>query len=136
MRPRTEGDMDGGVEGGLEARPEGGLEIREVESTDRIAVVRLHGVLDVRTAPLLLQRVAAIQERGQNLVLNLSEVTFIGSSGIGALLAIVEQFREQAGKVRFASPSQAVLCVIKLLNLDEYLMVDGSEGDSLAVLEG
>ena len=132
MKPGLKGGLEGEGGGG----PEAVMEIREVENGDRTAVVRLSGVLDIRTAPLLLQRVATIQARGQNLVLNLSEVTFIGSSGIGALLAIVEQFQEQAGKVRFASPSHAVLCVIKLLNLEEFLIVDATEGDSLAVLEG
>jgi anti-sigma B factor antagonist len=115
---------------------EGGLEILEAEDRELTAVVRLRGVLDIRTAPEFLQRVAAIQGRGQNLVLNLSEVTFIGSSGIGALLAIAEQFREQSGQVRFAAPSQAVMYVIKVLNLGEFLMVDDSEADSLEVLEG
>lgn len=115
---------------------EGGLEIQEVEDRDRTAVVRLRGVLDIRTAPEFLQRVAAIQKRGQNLVLNLAEVTFIGSSGIGVLLAIAEQFREQSGQVRFAAPSQAVTYVIKVLNLGDFLVVDDSEGDSLEALEG
>jgi anti-anti-sigma factor len=114
----------------------GALEILEVENRDRTAVARLRGVLDVRTAPALLQRVASIQGRGQNLVLTLSEVTFIGSSGIGALLAIVEQFRDQAGKVRFASPSPAVMSVVNLLNLGAFLVIDAREEESLAAIEG
>ncbi len=98
----------------------------------RTAVLRLKGRLDVKTSPLLLQRVAEIQESGQNLVLNLSEVSFMGSSGIGALLVLVEQFHEQAGVVRLASPSPAVASVIKLLNLDRFLAVDPTEEKALA----
>jgi anti-anti-sigma factor len=108
------------------------LVISEVESGGRAAVLRLKGRLDVRTSPLLLQRSAEIQANGQNLILNLSEVSFIGSSGIGALLVLVEQFQEQAGVVRLVSPSPAVEAVIKLLNLDRFLAVDPSEEKALA----
>jgi anti-anti-sigma factor len=79
-----------------------------------------------------LQRVSEIQANGQNLVLNLAEVSFMGSSGIGALLVLVEQFQEQAGVVRLASPSPAVEEVIKLLNLDRFLAIDPSEDKALS----
>ena len=108
------------------------LIISEVENRGRTAVLRLNGRLDVKSSPVLLQRVAEIQANGQNLVLNLSGVSFIGSSGIGALLVLVEQFKEQAGVVRLVSPSPAVEGVIKLLNLDRFLAVDPSEERALA----
>jgi len=108
------------------------LEISEVENRGRTAVLRLKGRLDVKTSPILLQRVAEIQSNGQNLVLNLAEVSFMGSSGIGALLVLVEQVQEQAGVVRLVSPSPAVEAVIKLLNLDRFLAVDPSEEKALA----
>src|SRR5262249_17252074 len=73
------------------------LEISEVENRGRTAVLRLKGRLDAKTSPILLQRVSDIQANGQNLVLNLADVSFMGSSGIGALLVLVEQFQEQAG---------------------------------------
>jgi|GEM_PF-753823 len=108
------------------------LEIHEVENHGRTAVLRVKGRLDVKTSPVFLQRVSEVQAKGQNLVLNLSEVSFMGSSGIGALLVIVEQFQEQAGVVRLASPSPAVESVIKLLNLDRFLAIDPSEDKALA----
>ena len=108
------------------------LVISGVGNAGRTAVLRLKGRLDVKTSPELLQRAAEVQANGQNLVLNLSEVSFIGSSGIGALLVLVEQFKEQAGVVRLVSPSPAVEAVIKLLNLDRFLAVDTSEEKALA----
>jgi len=110
------------------------LELQEVESSGTTAVLRVKGRLDVKTSPLLLQRVSEIQARGQNLVLNLAEVSFIGSSGIGALLVLVEQFTEQAGMVRLASPSPAVMSVIQLLNLDRFLAIDPTEDKALSNL--
>lgn len=108
------------------------LVISEADSGGRAAVLRLKGRLDVKTSPTLLQRSAEVQANGQNLILNLSEISFIGSSGIGALLVLVEQFQEQAGVVRIVAPSPAVASVIKLLNLDRYLPVDPNEEKALA----
>ena len=110
------------------------LEISKPEDRGGTVLLRVKGRLDVKTAPILLQRVAEIQANGQNLVLNLSEVSFMGSSGIGALLVLVEQFQEQGGSVRFASLSPAVDSVVKLLNLDRFLSIDPTENESLAAL--
>ena len=111
------------------------LEILPVEERGRIAVLRLKGRLDVKTAPVLLKQARDIQTNGQDLVLNLSEVTFLGSSGVGALLVITEQFQEQAGRMRLAAPSAPVLTVFRLLNLDRFLTIDNTEEESLAALQ-
>jgi len=101
----------------------------------RTALLRLHGSLDARTAPLLLEKSAEVQANGQNLVLNLAGVSFVGSSGIGALLILVEQFQEQSGKVRLAALSPAAEAVVKLLSLDELLAIDRTEDEALEALE-
>ena len=110
------------------------LEVSKIEDRGGTVLLRIRGRLDVKTSPVLLQRVAEIQSNGQNLVLNLSEISFMGSSGIGALLVLVEQFQEQGGSVRFVSLSPAVDSVVKLLNLDRFFMIDATEDDALAAL--
>ena len=69
------------------------LEISKPEDRGGTVLLRVKGRLDVKTSPILLQRVAEIQANGQNLVLNLSEVSFMGSSGIGALLVMYARRR-------------------------------------------
>ena len=101
----------------------------------RTVLLRVTGRLDTKTASQLLHRCRAVRSGGQNLVLNLSEVSFIASSGIGALLALVEQFHESGASVRFAALSSPVESVIKLLNLDQFLTIDPSETDALSALE-
>ncbi len=110
------------------------FDIPKPEVRGGTVLMRVRGRLDVKTAPKLLERITEIQPGGRNLVLNLSEVSFMGSSGIGALLSLVEQFREQGGRVRFAALSPAVDSVVKLLNLDRFLEIDPTESDALAAL--
>jgi anti-anti-sigma factor len=96
--------------------------------------LRVHGRIDAVSAPTLLERCALVQHRGQSLVLNLSGVTFLGSSGVGALLMLAEQFKEQGGAVHFAAPSEAVLSVIRLLNLGPYLPFHDSEAAAASAI--
>lgn len=113
----------------------GQIEIVESGRRGRTVALRVRGRLDAATAPELLKRCAEIQSNGQNLVLNLSEVTFLGSSGVGALLVLVEQFQEQAGAVHFAALSHTAKDVIDLLDLGQYLPIHATEVEALAALE-
>ena len=111
------------------------FQISNGPSRGQILLLRISGRLDTKNASQLLHRCAAARNAGQDLVLNLSAVSFIASSGIGALLALAEQFREADARVRFAALSAAVDSVIKLLNLDQFLTIDATEELALSALE-
>jgi anti-sigma B factor antagonist len=110
------------------------FQILSLPAREGIALLRISGRIDTRVASQLLHRCAEVRAAGDHLVLNLSGVSFIASSGIGALLALTEQFREGNTKVRFAALSSAVDSVIKLLNLDQFLSIDGTEEQALDAL--
>jgi anti-sigma B factor antagonist len=111
------------------------FEISNGPTRGKVVLLRVSGRLDTLSASQLLHRCAAVRNAGQDLVLNLSAVSFIASSGIGALLALAEEFREAEASVRLAALSPAVESVIKLLNLDQFLIIDASEDDALAASE-
>ena len=98
------------------------------------ALLRARGRLDARSAPVLLQAASEARQKRLNLVLNLSEVTFMASSGLGSLLSLAEEFRQSEHQVRIAGPSTAVLSVIQLLNLDQFLKIDASEEEALVAI--
>lgn len=110
------------------------FQIEEGRTRGRVAVLRVQGRLDGETAQLLMERCAVVQANGQNLVLNLSGVSFLGSSGVGALLALVEQFQEQAGAIHFAELSEDARAVIELLDLTAYLSIHDTEDTALTAI--
>ena len=101
----------------------------------RCLVLRLDGILDGRAAPVLSERCAPAHQPVRRLVLTLAGVTAITSSGIGALLSLVEEFGQDSGEIRIAAPSPAVRAVIRLLNLDQFLVIDDSEEQSVGNAE-
>ena len=97
-------------------------------------VLRVRGRLDARSAPHLLEVASRVRGRKLNLVLDLSGVTFMASSGLGSLLSLAEEYRQSQNRVRLASPSPAVDSVIHLLNLHQFLTIDASEEEALHAL--
>jgi anti-sigma B factor antagonist len=102
----------------------------------RVTILRIKGRLDAETAPHLVERGQRVAAEGRDLVLNLSDVSFIGSSGVGALLSLFEDFEDQAGKVRFVELSPQVRTVLELLQLNEVLGIDENEAAGLKRLKG
>jgi anti-sigma B factor antagonist len=115
---------------------EGALEIRRGETHGKTVVLRVRGRIDAKTAPRLLQSVQPFAGMGRNLVLNLSEVTFMGSSGVGVLLAVTQAFQDHSGSARLVAPSAAVVSVVSLLNLEPFLKINATEDEALAAIAG
>jgi len=97
-----------------------------------IAVVRVAGRLEARAAQELRRRCSDLREEGRlKIVINLSGVSFVASSGIGTLLALTEESKESGGSVQLAALSQAVAAVVDLLNLTEFLAIFDTESKAM-----
>ncbi|MFG3659317.1 STAS domain-containing protein [Streptomyces sp. NPDC047706] len=71
------------------------------------AVLHVSGELDLVTSPVLRQRVHdAVAEGRHSLVLDLSEVWFCDSSGVGVLIAARRLLRSCQGRLRLILPAQ------------------------------
>jgi anti-anti-sigma factor len=105
--------------------------IETADGTERMGVLRIHGDLDPRSAPLLVAQCRRYALEGRGLVLNLAGITFLSSSGIGALLALFEEFRQKNRNLKLAELSSPAESVIRLLNLDQFLVLEKTEQDAL-----
>ena len=94
------------------------------ESHGHFKVLRLTGRLDAAAAQGVQKQCSALRNEGaSNLALELSQVTFVSSSGLGVFLALTEEFKEAEGSFHLVAPSSTVAAVIKLLNLDRFLSI-------------
>ncbi|MER5210112.1 STAS domain-containing protein [Streptomyces sp. NPDC002838] len=74
------------------------------------AVLRVSGELDLVTSPALRQRVHdAVAEGRHSLVLDLSEVFFCDSSGVGVLIASRRLIRSCQGRLRLILPANGAV---------------------------
>jgi anti-sigma B factor antagonist len=96
-----------------------------------IAVVRGSGKLNMVAAPQLRDTVRQSIDQGRaRIVVDLSEIEFMDSSGLGALVGCLKSARQAGGDLRIAAPSPQVSMVLQLSNLDRVLARFDSAGDA------
>ena len=103
------------------------LDTRVVE-TGSTVLVALSGELDLATAPQLRSCLAPLvtaRTAPDELVLDLSALTFLDASGISALLTVQRALAARGGRLALRSPSRLVRRVVKVLDLDGLLPIVG-----------
>jgi anti-sigma B factor antagonist len=82
-------------------------------------VVTLVGEVDVYTAPALRTRlVEAVESDCSSLVVDMTHVDFIDSSGLGVLVGILKRVSEQGSTMAIVSDREVVLKVFRITGLD------------------
>lgn len=98
-----------------------------------IGVLRLTGRLDLLSAADLRQHVVqAVAEGTHRLVVDLAEVSFVDSSGLGALIAGLKAARLAGGDLRLAQPTAQTRSLLQLVGLDRALRLYATVEDALA----
>lgn len=109
--------------------------VTPADGQGRAVVLRVRGRLDAKSSPELVRHCKQARPSGGHLVLNLAEVSFLSSAGVGALLALAEGCREEGGTLRLSPVSAAARSVFELLNLQHFLTIDDSEAAALSALK-
>ncbi|MFW5729935.1 MAG: anti-sigma factor antagonist, partial [Spirochaetota bacterium] len=92
-----------------------------------INILALEGELDLYNAPRFKEQVVNLFGKGESkFVVDLGEVSYIDSSGIGALLYTYTSCRKRGLQVLFANVEGPVARVISLTKLDDFLPLVGS----------
>lgn len=92
-----------------------------------VVVVKPTGKLNMVAAPMLRKELQGVVEGGQkHIVVDLSGVELVDSSGLGALISGLKAARQAGGDLRVAAPSRQVTTVLELTNLNRVLRVHPS----------
>jgi len=98
--------------------------------SDGAAIVAISGEVDMFTSPDLrreLQRLT--RDSVKRIVVDLSDVAFMDSSGIATLVQGLKESRPYGGELRLAAPGETVMRVLELANLTKLFSVhDTVEG--------
>lgn len=98
------------------------MDLRVEASQPGTAVVRLDGRLDLVSAGEAKQRMVETVEGGQRrLVVDMGNVDFVDSSGLGAIIGALKAARQAGGDLRIARPTSQLLSILELTMLDRVL---------------
>ncbi|WP_110927544.1 anti-sigma F factor antagonist [Bacillus massiliglaciei] len=107
--------------------------IINLEAKDRVLCIRLKGELDHHTAGELREEAeAAIQRhRIKHIVLNLEELHFMDSSGLGVILGRYKQIKETQGEMVVCAISPPIKRLFEMSGLFKIVKMELSEQNAL-----
>jgi anti-sigma B factor antagonist len=113
----------GGQTGRLEGRKAVDISVTASEGAN-VTVVSVGGEIDVYTAPILREALDKQIALGHgNLIVDLDDVSFMDSTGLGVLVGRLKRVRGQSGSLRLVCTQERVLKVFKITGLDKVFAI-------------
>lgn len=107
--------------------------VREVRREGSAVVVALAGEIDLHHVPEVHKAlVAACRQNPPRLVINLQNVTYMDSSGLGTLVQVYRRVNSNKGKLRLCGLNERVHSVFEITKLDQFFSIYDTESEALA----
>jgi len=104
------------------------LELNVRRAAGDVPVIDLRGEVDVYTAPKFKTAMIDLIDQGSyNVIVNLSNVQYMDSAGLGALVSGLKRVREHNGTINLVSPTVPVQRVLDITRLSKILNIYSSE---------
>ena len=88
------------------------------------SVLRVGGEVDVATAPRMRERlISLVNDQRFFLVVDLSDVDFIDSTGLGVLIGALKRVRSRDGDLHLVCGDQRILRVFEITGLDQVFQI-------------
>jgi anti-sigma B factor antagonist len=111
------------------------LDVQTRQADNGVTVVAPTGRLDVAGAPALKDAIAEVVKSGPSrIVIDMEGVSFVDSTGLGSVIAVLKQIRSSQGELRLAAPNQQVRVVLELTTLDRVFPYFATVEEALAGL--
>src|SRR5918999_4040506 len=96
----------------------------EVQKLSGLPVLCVSGEIDIYTAPLFKQAVVnLVSEGNKDVIIDLTNVSFMDSSGFGTLLGATKRLRPLGGGFHLAAPNNTIQRMLRLTRLDTIMQI-------------
>ncbi len=98
----------------------------------KVTVIELSGEIDVSCAPQLKDLLQGLIDEGKNqLLIDLTEVPFMDSTGLGIFVNAFKRSQQAGGSIKFASPQESLRKVFSLTQTDKVFSIFDSVDEGL-----
>ena len=99
---------------------------------DEISILYLKGYLDAHTASDFESALdKLVCEERVRIIVNLSELVYISSAGLGVFMGFIEDIRKKDGDIKMAEPSKKVMRVFELLGFQVLYQIFENEQEAV-----
>lgn len=94
------------------------------EAKESVDILHLDGALDAYSFPRLEHALGRLREQSRHrIILDCSNLDYINSAALGALIGFARQARENGGDLKLASLTPKIFSIVELLGFDKILQV-------------
>lgn len=105
----------------------------EVQQHGDVPVLAVAGEIDVYTAPKLREQLLELSHAGKTTVVaDLTDVSFVDSTGLGVLVSGLKRFREAGGDLRLVVTQPQILKVLEITGLSTVFAVHATVDEAVA----
>ena len=109
------------------------LTMNSTTLNETACLLSVEGEIDVYTSPHLKERVVELAEGGiKHLILNLAQVEYLDSTGLGVLIGGLKRLREGEGNLVLVGPGMRILRIFEITGLDKIFDIYATEEEAAA----
>ncbi len=106
--------------------------VKEIRRLEQAVAVDISGDVDLHRSPALRETLAKlIDENPGRLVLNLSEVGYMDSSGVATLVEALQRIQRKQGRLQMHSLSPRVRSIFEIARLESIFEIYANEDEAL-----
>ena len=105
----------------------------KVENKSGLAVCYVEGEIDINSSPAIKKSFdKLIAAKTQKIVINLSGVTYVDSSGLATLVEILKNMKAYGGRLRLTNLSSKVKSLFEITKLEKLFEIMADETDAVS----
>jgi len=107
--------------------------VKEIRWVGRAVVARVAGDIDLNRSPQFQHSLLALlDERPRRIIVNLSEVPYMDSSGVASLVKLLSRVRKSGCSLRLVGLSDRTRSLFEITRLDHVFEIYATEEEALA----
>jgi anti-sigma B factor antagonist len=104
----------------------------ETRQLDDVTLIYPRGFINAHTVRLFEAEIQkSLDQNRFNLVINCSELSYVASAGLGAIMGVIDEIRRQGGDLRLASLNETVLNIFEILGFHHLYRIFPSESEAV-----
>lgn len=105
----------------------------KTEMKNDLTVCRIEGEIDINTSPDIKKAFEKlIAKKTPKVVINLTKVTYVDSSGLATLVEILKNMRAYGGRMRLTNMSQKIRSLFEITKLEKLFEIIAEEEEALS----
>ena len=105
----------------------------KIETKNGLTVCHVEGEVDINSSPAIKKSFdKLISAKTPKIVINLSKVTYVDSSGLATLVELLKNMRSYGGKMRLTNLSSKVKSLFEITKLEKLFEIMADEAEAIS----